>query len=128
MPYVYLKSLDTQVPADQVFNTLTDRHRAARWLPEQVQLGREEGLVAYVAGEGGGVYDIETGEMAISWRRRGEPGWDGGLRVESNPAGGSAIRVRVRVPQEQSADAALPVVDSILRRFNADVADNLSAG
>jgi hypothetical protein len=120
-------------PAEVVYNTLTDLHRAGRWLPRGVsaepvsadRLRVQVGGFVQVA-----QLDRHPAELAVNWWLLDHPAWSGVARVREAPAGASTVEVRLLAPDIHGvhAERARSAVAEALSQFERDVADNFTAG
>lgn len=94
-------------PPEVVFNTATDPHRAAAWLPEPLRSAATHRL------EG-----VDAGRMRARWIC---DGWSADIDVEPADAGGARVRLDLAGPDHATAD-------EILANLAREVADNLTAG
>lgn len=96
-------------PPEVVFNTATDPHRAAAWLPEPL---RHSGTQQ--------VEVVDAEEMRARWSCRAD-GWAADIDVEPADAGGARVRLDLTGTDHGMAD-------EILANLAREVADNLTAG
>jgi uncharacterized protein YndB with AHSA1/START domain len=120
-------------PAEVVYNTLTDLHRAARWLPPGVSaepLSADRLLVRVGGTVREAQLDRQPGDLAVTWWLVDLPAWSGAARVREEHGGASTVEVRVLAPDVDAAHAerARSLLAESLRQFERDVADNFTTG
>ena len=119
-------------PAEVVFNTLTDPHRAHRWLPPgTVAERRGPDRIRVRPGDLAHEYEASTisDEMRVSWYRVDVADARGDAHVRDEPAGGCSVRVQVF--SAGPASEALRIrhtLDDAMRRLAGEVSDNFTAG
>jgi hypothetical protein len=107
------------VPAQIVLDALADPNRVRRWLPDGATVERH-GDVWWISFAGDRQeYRTRRDNRTVTWEPVGA-GWAGAATVQDGPAGASILNVQVRgVPA-----AADELVDTVLRRLEADVTEN----
>jgi uncharacterized protein YndB with AHSA1/START domain len=107
-------SFEFAAPPEVVYNTLTDPHRARRWLPPGLQI---KGLA----------HAASATDLRLTWRTISGPEAGGTARVEGTPAGGSVVRVEIDAAEHHVA-AVYELIADLMHNLERDVSDNFTAG
>lgn len=110
-------------PPEVVFNTATDPHRAAAWLPLPLRAC------------GAAHPDRSDGQLQARWAGSAPPGWSAELTVRPAGPGGAQAQFTLQAPQDVGPDPEQPgesrltaLADESLTNLAREVAENLTAG
>lgn len=118
-------------PPEVVFNSLLDRERTDRWLPQGVRVEWLEDRKVRVNGSAGATVavDVDLENLLLTWQSQDGRGLRGRVRAEDGPAGGSRLHVTVTAPQHGVDPAHVrSLLAETTRHLQRDVDDNFNAG